>query len=48
VLLSRDTNAPYSATWNTRKAGPGAHTLSARAYDKAGNNSQQTIGVTVK
>ncbi|MGM9488441.1 Ig-like domain-containing protein [Ideonella sp. YS5] len=48
VLLARDTTAPYSATWNTRKAGPGAHTLSARAYDKAGNTSQQTIGLTVK
>src|SRR6185503_831850 len=36
-LGSEDTTAPYSVTWNTTTAGNGAHALTARARDAAGN-----------
>jgi hypothetical protein len=43
-LGSEDTTAPYSISWNTATASNGAHTLSARARDAAGN---QTISASV-
>jgi hypothetical protein len=47
-LLATTTSAPYSASWNLRKAGRGSHTLSVRAFDAAGNATTQTTSVTVK
>ncbi len=47
-LLATPTSAPYSASWNLRKAGRGAHTISVRALDAAGNATVQSISVTVK
>jgi hypothetical protein len=47
VLLSRDTSAPYGVTWNLRKAGKGLHTIKARAFDGAGNMSEQSVSITV-
>lgn len=36
-LLETDTGAPYSTTWATTSVANGAHALSAKAYDAAGN-----------
>jgi glucose/arabinose dehydrogenase/PKD repeat protein len=41
-----DTSAPYALSWDTRASSNGAHTLSARARDLAGNTST-SAGVTV-
>ena len=35
-LVDRDTAAPYRETWRVRKLGYGPHTVTARAYDSAG------------
>ncbi|QRN92813.1 S8 family serine peptidase [Archangium violaceum] len=37
VLLASDTTAPFAVSWNSRSMASGSHTLSARAYDAAGN-----------
>jgi hypothetical protein len=48
VLLSSDTTAPYSASWNTTTATNGSHTLTAKAFDAANNQATSApIGVTV-
>ncbi len=48
ALGSADTTSPYSIAWNTATASNGAHTLSARASDAAGNTgTATTINVTV-
>ena len=46
ALGAEDTAAPYSVLWDTRGATNGAHTLSARARDGAGNQTT-TPGVAV-
>jgi hypothetical protein len=47
-LGAADTAAPYSITWNTTTVANGAHTLSARASDAAGNTTTATnVSVTV-
>ncbi len=38
-LLGTGSVAPYTFLWNTRKAGTGAHTITAKAWDAAGNSS---------
>ncbi|WP_375768928.1 Ig-like domain-containing protein [Archangium gephyra] len=48
TLLGTSTVAPYSVAWNTQQAANGAHQLTARAYDPAGNPGTSTaVGVTV-
>jgi hypothetical protein len=48
VLVGTRTAPPYSSTWNTANAANGTHTLSARAYDAAGNvGTSTTVTVTV-
>jgi hypothetical protein len=37
VLRSTSTSAPYSYTWNAKRIASGAHTISAKAWDAAGN-----------
>ena len=39
ALLTTNVSPPYSATWNTNTASLGSHTLTARAYDQAGNGT---------
>ncbi len=39
VLRGSDTTAPHSITYNSITLGNGPHTLSARAFDAAGNNT---------
>jgi glucose/arabinose dehydrogenase/PKD repeat protein len=47
-LGAEDTTSPYSASWDTTSAANGAHTLSARARDAAGNvGTAATVAVTV-
>jgi hypothetical protein len=40
VQLCSDTLAPYSCSWNTRKASAGSHTITATAWDAAGNTAK--------
>jgi hypothetical protein len=47
-LGPEDTVAPYSVSWDTSAAGPGAHTLTARARDTSGNLATSApVAVTV-
>jgi Bacterial Ig domain/Gametolysin peptidase M11 len=46
VMLARDTSAPYSAVWNTRKLAAGNHSIRVRAIDAVGNVSEQTVSVS--
>jgi hypothetical protein len=48
ALGAEDTAAPYTVSWNTTTATNGAHQLTARARDAAGNTTTSAIvGVTV-
>lgn len=48
VVQSTDTAAPYEWSWNTTTASNGAHSLSSRAYDAAGNSgTSSAVSVTV-
>ncbi|HLM48620.1 MAG TPA: Ig-like domain-containing protein [Myxococcaceae bacterium] len=47
TLLGTDTTSPYSYAWNTTGVANGTHTLTARAYDAAGNMNSATLSVTV-
>jgi Domain of unknown function (DUF1929)/Bacterial Ig domain len=48
LLGAEDSTAPYAISWDTTTAANGAHTLSARARDAAGNSATATnITVTV-
>jgi thermitase len=40
VQLCSDTSAPYTCSWNTRKASAGLHTITATAWDAAGNQGK--------
>ncbi len=46
ALITTDTSAPYSLSWNTTGAANGPHTLTAVARDAAGNTTT-SAGVTV-
>jgi thermitase len=48
VLYRSDTKAPYTASWQSRKSSNGPHTITARAFDAAGNASEDTHTVTVQ
>ncbi len=41
-MLSTDTTSPYSASWNSSTVSNGTHTVSAVAYDSAGNSATST------
>ena len=42
VLQCTDMTAPYTCTWNTRKAASGSHVITANAWDAAGNLGSAT------
>jgi Big-like domain-containing protein len=44
--LNTERSAPYSCVVDTRAYPDGAHTLTARAYDAAGNTSSASVDVT--
>ena len=47
-LQAEDTVAPYALTWNSTTASAGAHTITARARDAAGNvTTSAAVSVTV-
>ncbi|WJW75118.1 S8 family serine peptidase [Thiohalobacter sp. IOR34] len=46
-LLGTDLTAPYQFSWNTSVSGAGSRTLTAYAYDAAGNSSSAAVNVTV-
>jgi len=47
VLLGSDNTLPYSVRWNTKgkSVARGAHTLTAKAFDAAGNTSSASVTV---
>jgi hypothetical protein len=48
ALVATDTTAPYAFTWDSSKVANGSATLSAVAYDAAGNAATSTnVNVTV-
>lgn len=48
VLASTDTTSPYSYSWDTATVANGSYTLTAKAYDAAGNSKVSTaVTVTV-
>ncbi|HEX2731469.1 MAG TPA: Ig-like domain-containing protein, partial [Polyangiaceae bacterium] len=48
ALIFSDTQAPYAASWNTITVTQGAHSLTARAFDAAGNaGSSAAVNVTI-
>ena len=48
ALLSSDSTAPYSASWDTTATANGAHSLSAQATDGQGSvGASETVNVTV-
>jgi hypothetical protein len=45
-LIATSTSAPFTNSWNPRKAANGVHTLLCKAYDAAGNmGTSQTVSV---
>jgi len=48
VLKNSDNTSPYAYNWDSTTVSNGAHTVSARAYDKVGNINSDTANVTVK
>ncbi len=46
-LLASDTATPYTASWNLRKAGAGAHTITAKAIDNSGLSTSTSVTVNV-
>jgi ELWxxDGT repeat protein len=46
TLLGTDTSAPYALSWDTASVTDGTHTLTAKAYDAAGN-ATASAGVDV-
>jgi hypothetical protein len=48
TLLATDTTSPYGLNWNSTTVANGSYTLTARAYDNAGNMGTSTaVAVTV-
>lgn len=47
VVVNTDTSSPYSYAWNSSTVSNGAHTVSATAYDAAGNSQLSSATVTV-
>ncbi|HSX28349.1 MAG TPA: Ig-like domain-containing protein [Candidatus Saccharimonadales bacterium] len=48
VLQTTLTASPYTYAWDTTSLANGAHSISAKAYDAAGNSSTDTVQVTVQ
>jgi hypothetical protein len=43
--VDRDTKAPYRETWRVRKLNYGSHTVTAKAYDSAGQVDADSVSV---
>ncbi|HVX48413.1 MAG TPA: Ig-like domain-containing protein [Candidatus Saccharimonadales bacterium] len=46
-LKIADTSAPYNYSFDSKTISNGSHTISAKAYDAAGNSSSSSVTVTV-
>jgi hypothetical protein len=46
-LQATDTSSPYAWIWNTTSAANGSHTITAKAYDAAGNAAAASVSVPV-
>jgi hypothetical protein len=46
-VKATDTSSPYSYSFDTKSVANGSHTISAKAYDTAGNSQPATAAVTV-
>jgi hypothetical protein len=45
-LVDRDTRAPYQETWSVpKRLSYGSHSITARAYDSAGQSNAHSVGV---
>ena len=47
VTLADDGTAPYSAAWDSTATSDGVHTLTATAFDAAGNSASSSVTVNV-
>ncbi len=47
TVIGSDNSSPYSFSWSTTSIAAGIHSITATAYDAAGNTSSQSINVTV-
>jgi chitodextrinase len=47
ALLATAPTGPYGFTWDASKAAPGSHTITATAYDAAGNKAAASVSVNV-
>jgi chitinase len=47
ALVATSTAAPFGFSWSASTATAGAHTITATAYDAAGNKSADSVGLTV-
>ena len=45
VLKCTDTSAPYSCSWNTKKASSGAHTIKVTGWDTSRNSASASMTV---
>jgi thermitase len=48
IQVSSSTSASLKYAWNTKKSSVGAHTITARAWDRAGNAATTSITVTTR
>ncbi|MCW1908839.1 MAG: Ig-like domain-containing protein [Candidatus Saccharibacteria bacterium] len=48
VLKTTDSTSPYTYNWDSSSSADGTRTLTAKAYDAAGNSNTSSIAVTVK
>lgn len=46
-LVGTSTASPYQVSWNTTSVGNGGHTVTAKAFDAAGNSASSSASVTV-
>ncbi|HEX5927944.1 MAG TPA: Ig-like domain-containing protein [Solirubrobacterales bacterium] len=47
TTLNTESDAPWNCSFDSTRVGDGSHTLSATAYDAAGNSRTATVSVTV-
>lgn len=47
TLIATDLSSPYATSWDSKTIADGAHTVTASAFDTAGNSASSTVSVTV-
>jgi uncharacterized protein involved in tellurium resistance len=47
VLKGTDTTSPYGYSWNSASSSNGNHSVMSKAFDPAGNNSNDSVSVSV-